>query len=68
MEKCVGCFLVYLFFRGFWLKRCNKIGCVCDSFKNALLPLKSSLLLWKDVIENLGYRIKIYRIPFFKVF
>ena len=61
IEKCVGCFLLYLFLRGFFDKKgVTKQGCVCvcDSFKNALLPLKTSLLLWKGVIENLGYRIK----------
>ena len=38
--------------------------CVCGSFKNALLALKSVLLLlllllWKGIIENSGYHIKI---------
>ena len=44
---------------------------MCGSFKNALLPLKSLLLLWKGILENLGYRIKNvknYRIPFLKCF
>ena len=56
IEKCAGCFLVYLLLRvSFLLKGCNKQG-VCGSFKNTLLLLKSLLLLlWKGIIENLGW-------------
>ena len=38
MEKCVGCFLVYLFLRGFLTKRCNKVSMCLVAVKNALLP------------------------------
>ena len=35
---------------------------MCGGFKNALLPLKSLLLLlWKGIIESLGYHIKMWK-------
>ena len=38
MEKCDGCFLVYLFFRVSVIKQVVTKLVWCDSFKNALLP------------------------------
>ena len=59
MEKCVGCFLAYLFWGGFFdQKGVTKQG--GGSFKNALLPLISLLLLWKGTIKNFKYCIKNY--------
>ena len=41
MEKCVGCFHVYLFLGDFFrLKSVKKCVCVIN-FKNAMLPMKS---------------------------
>ena len=39
MEKCVACFLAYLFLRVFFIKRCKKSGVSAIALKNALSPL-----------------------------
>ena len=50
MEKCVDCFLVYLFLEGFVIKKCKKKCVYTIMLKTALtIMLKTALLLVKNV-------------------
>ena len=53
-----GLFPCIPIFEDFLIKKGVTKWSVCGSVKNALLPLKSLLLLWKG-LENLGYHKKM---------
>ena len=54
IEKCVGCFLVYLFLGGFfWLKSVKKCACVV-ALKIALLLVKNMFINVGEVMSELG--------------
>ena len=54
IEKCVGCFLVYLVLGAFFLLK-NVKKCVCAmGLKNAMLPMKSVFINVKKGINELG--------------
>ena len=54
MEKYVGCFLVYLFLRGFfWLKSVLKNVFVCGGVKIALLLVKNVFINVKKGMSEL---------------
>ena len=54
IEKCVGCFLVYLFLGGFfWLKSVKKCACVV-ALKIALLLVKNMFINVGEVMSKLG--------------
>ena len=61
-----GLFPCIPIFEGFLIKKGVTKWRVCGSVKNALLPLKSLLFLWKGVREfGVSYKnVKTYRIPF----
>ena len=52
IEKCIGCFLVYLFLGVFFLLNVLKRMCIFDSFKIALLLVKNVFFGLKKSIRE----------------
>ena len=43
MEKCVGCFLVYLFLSGFFLLKVGEKICICIGVKNHIVTCEKCM-------------------------
>ena len=61
MEKCVGCFLVYLFLEDFFfIKKCEKNVCVLV-LKVTLLLMKNLFFVVKNGMSELGVLVSCKR-------
>ena len=55
MEKCVGCFLVYLFLEDFFfIKKCEKKICICVGVKSHIATYEKFIFCCEKRYEWIG--------------